>query len=432
MKTLVCTLGGSPPPVVTAIQEEQPDLVIFLCSGNDPVTGAAGSYTQVESIAAAAALPSDHFRVVKIPADDLDGGIRTALQQLQAAPGDYIVADYTGGTKTMSAALALAAMESPHVKLRFTGGARGDLRQVAAGSERGIPMPLKSLRFERELRAALLPWSRFAYDESVLLLSRMEVPGEPELSSRLIRARDLSRAFAAWDRFDHRTARQILERYRATLKGALLDHRTAVAWLAPANEPGDTRGENSGEDRQTPARLFDLWRNAERRAAQGRFDDAVARWYRLTEWLAQWILQRHHGISTSDIQPGQLPVGWILQPNQKGQLQTGLRESWKLLEALAADSAAGRFFTAADGPLHGLLEARNASILAHGFEPIGPEHWERIRIFANDKLLPLLSVEVADMQRVASGRKLPQPWPQLPTDYRMAEQQEETRAAGRN
>ena len=65
------------------------------------------------------------------------------------------------------------------------------------------------------------------------------------------------------------------------------------------------------DETQEPARLFDLWRNAERRAAQGRYDDAVARVYRLLEWSAQWLLRSRCGIDTGDVSPERVPPGMI-------------------------------------------------------------------------------------------------------------------------
>ena len=44
---LLCTVGGSHQPIVTAIRESRPDHVCFICSGKDPGTGRAGSDVQV-------------------------------------------------------------------------------------------------------------------------------------------------------------------------------------------------------------------------------------------------------------------------------------------------------------------------------------------------------------------------------------------------
>ena len=46
-KFLLCTVGGSHEPVLTAIRALDPDHVVFVCTGRDPGTGRAGSEQQV-------------------------------------------------------------------------------------------------------------------------------------------------------------------------------------------------------------------------------------------------------------------------------------------------------------------------------------------------------------------------------------------------
>lgn len=45
---LVCTVGGSHQPIVTAIRAIKPAYVCFLCTDRDPNTGQPGSRIQVE------------------------------------------------------------------------------------------------------------------------------------------------------------------------------------------------------------------------------------------------------------------------------------------------------------------------------------------------------------------------------------------------
>lgn len=45
---LICTVGGSHQPIVSAIQEQQPQHVIFICTDKDPATGRPGSINQIE------------------------------------------------------------------------------------------------------------------------------------------------------------------------------------------------------------------------------------------------------------------------------------------------------------------------------------------------------------------------------------------------
>lgn len=89
-KVLVCTVGGSHEPIVTALRDARPDYVIFVCSGKDPATGRPGSEEQILrpgniikarpddarptllNIPAQAGMPRETFEVLRVPADDLD------------------------------------------------------------------------------------------------------------------------------------------------------------------------------------------------------------------------------------------------------------------------------------------------------------------------------------------------------------------------
>ena len=83
--------------------------------------------------------------------------------------------------------------------------------------------------------------------------------------------------------------------------------------------------------RREPALLFDLWLNAERRAAQGRFDDAIARWYRLMEWTAQWQLKTKLDADTADFPPDLLPEDADATPGRDGKIKIGLWQAWQVL-----------------------------------------------------------------------------------------------------
>jgi len=413
--TLLCTVGGSHQPIVRAIEHLRPDHVCFVCSDDDPATGNKGSYTQVEgkgsvikahfsdekptlpNIPTLAGLRPDQVSVLRVQADNLDDIYRTVTDWLgeRDRAAERIVADYTGGTKTMSAALVAVALDEG-IELQLVSGSRSNLVKVESGAEYVVPAAVAESRFRRRLAQALTPWQRFAYDESALILEEIEPPTNPELRGEYERAIGVSRALAAWDRFDHSSARTILSRYRPKLGrswGPLL------GTLDLMDNP--TRGE--------PLRLFDLWRNAERRAAQGRYDDAVARTYRLLEWSAQWMLQTSAGIATDDVPEDKIPPGIELTRNRQGQYQAGLFNAWAMAANYGGEAAA-TFWQAEEQNMLDLLKSRNHSILAHGFEPISAEHWQSFSKWVNNKLLPLLlTLTSEEPYRI---KKLPE---QLPT-----------------
>ena len=101
-------------------------------------------------------------------------------------PGARFVADYTGGTKTMTAALVCAALQSDDVELQLVSGARRDLVGVVDGTERAMAPYLAA-------------WKRYAYQEAAAGLERIRVAADAPDRQRLNLALVLSRALARWD-----------------------------------------------------------------------------------------------------------------------------------------------------------------------------------------------------------------------------------------
>lgn len=414
---LLCTVGGSHQPILTAIRELAPVHTSFFCTGNDPATGRPGSRTQIEgkgnpvevrrgdqverlpNIPTQAGLAADAFSLCEIPADDLDTAVRRMLAEIDGLrvrfPEAALIADYTGGTKTMTAALAIAALERPGVELRLVTGARADLVRVYDGTEAGGLVGVEGIRLRRGMAPFLAAWDRFAYGEAAVGLTELPIPRDPKLRAELQIARDLSRAFDAWDRFDHRAALAQLEVYSARLGAA------AAPWfivLRPLNSDPD-------EPRRTPARLWDLWLNAQRRAAQCRYDDAVARGYRLLEWTAQWLLGTV-GIDTGDLREDQIPQGIRIHPSTEGKRQAGLLHAWELAAHHIGGEVA-RFIEGERSHLLDQLRKRNYSILAHGDQPIARCDWDALSAWIESALLPMLRNRAASAGLKTLAPQLP-------------------------
>ncbi len=414
---LLCTVGGSHEPILTALRQTTPDFTCFICTGRDPATGRPGSDAQIlgqgscikarpsdekpslPNIPTQAGLREEQYEVVHVPADDLDEVFRIlcdTIQNLgQRFPGARLLADYTGGTKTMTAGLVSAALESEGVELQLVTGSRADLLKVRSGMEAVTQATVERVRLERAMRPYVDAWRRFAYAEAYQGLAALPRPRDRALAARLTLLRDLSRGLDAWDRFAHGAALDLLEPYRP---------RIGASWSALLIALKRLTGRDEGQE---PARLFDLWRNAERRAAQGRYDDAAARVYRLLEWSAQWLLRVRCGIDTGDVPPDRVPPDMALAPNDKGRIQVGSMAAWELLARHQPDSPAGAFFRAERNALLHWLRMRNHSILAHGFQPVAESDWRKTLEWANARLLPMLLQETAGLRI----RDLP---PQLP------------------
>lgn len=418
---LLCTVGGAHQPIIKAIESTSPRYVCFFCTDKDPGTGRPGSIVQITgkgnvikanrcdlkptlpNIPTQTGLDAERFEVQKIPADDLDGAffiMRDAVADMaERFPGARFIADYTGGTKTMTAALVCAALERDDVDLQLVAGARRNIDRVQDGTEQAMAASVDRLRLHRSIVLYLRAWRRFAYHEAAEGLTGIRIAADSPDRPRLELARSLSRALAHWDDFEHESALGLLDDYASRVASRFPQMLPTLRLLAQAKE---------NDKRREPARLFDLWLNAERRAAQGRFDDAVARWYRLMEWTAQWQLQTKLDVkTTADFPSDKLPQNLRVAPSD-GKIKLGLMNAWQVVK-YHLSGPARVFIDEHEDRLRGLLELRNNSILAHGFEPVKETDWQDLHSWTKKNFLPVLRALATE----AGLRNDPQ---QLPTE----------------
>lgn len=419
---LICAVGGSHQPIVSAIREQRPDYVMFICTDKDPATGRPGSISQIKGIGncikaeqkddkptlpnipTQTGLTAGQYEVCSTLSDDLDriyldcsNAIDSALERF---PNASIIADYTGGTKSMSAGLVMAALEYPNIELQLVTGSRGDLIKVHDGSQYAACANIEQVRFERLLAPYRHAWTRFAYSEAEAGLSLMSAPRNSVSRGQFSKFRDLSRAFAEWDNFNHPVALNIIQPYAPNLPPELKIHLNVIMRLNDQNPA-----------KREAAQLFDLYLNAQRRAAQGRYDDAIARMYRLIEWTAQWLLKSQCGIDTANVAEAAIPTGITLTQNRDGQWQAGLFAAWQLVKHKTTGEAA-RFIQNEENNLLNHLKIRNSSILAHGFEPVKADDWQVIQPWLEQHFLPMLLAEAAHV----GIKEMP---PQLPSIYKL-------------
>ena len=425
---LVCTVGGSHQPILTALQARAWDRVVFVCTAE--TERSRGSVAMVEReivvtrstqapmetlppLPVLAGLDRDCWEVLEVPADDPDAIFAALLPRLRALARDHagarIVGDFTGGTKSMSAGLTLAAIEAG-LALQLVTGERDDLVRVRDLTQVPVALETRRIAVERTRRILAEGWGRFAYQETAEGFSQLrselkeEGWGRSELSP-LTRAWELSKAFAAWDRFDHKPAASDLRKYRAVVIGGRTDWHSLALTLA-----------ERPQDRWTALALADLWANAQRCAARGRYDDAIGRWYRLCEGIAQWLLWADFKIATASVPVERLPddirAGVEID---NGAAKLGLRRAWELYMRLRPESELAAFAQkpAGDGKnefdwLNDNLQRRNQSLLAHGFRPVSADDWNKVSRWAEDGLLDMLAREA---ERVGEPHELPQ----LPT-----------------
>ncbi len=384
MKVLILTVGTTREPLEVALSEHAPEGVVFLAS--------QASHPVAAELLRDYGASFRHHTLLLEDAESLLEAYQKALLALRKAlewEAKAIVADLTGGTKPMAAGLTLA-LTGRGVVFSYVGGERRDPEtgRVLSGHERLRLLEDPTARFGlREWAGFTRAWNALnlgmALSELESLLSRPLSPSE----ARFYRAmQEVVEGLMEWDRFRHQEA---LKRLSAHLPVALA---VAEAWghggkvrvlkgleaLLPHLQSIVEAGE-----KPTFPLLQDLLANAERRAALGRFDDALARLYRALELAVEADLQERLGFALKD--PKTWPEDFPESLRERVLKPRGLME---LLEAaFDLDLAFGQRGTLAQrlygekNRLQALLQKRHGSILAHGTRPVEREDYERLRDF---------------------------------------------------
>jgi len=280
---LIVTVGGSPQPILTALQQLNPDRAIFLCS-----TGSKGSISQVIG-------------------------------------------------------------EDKPCKIR-----RGSEGEVVS-----LPNIPTQARLEEILSAIALP---------------------SEQKQTLQEVYECCIGFEAWDRFDHQMAWDFLQHQMENQKiqplGVFLKRI-----LSSRESIDETFSSPHGSEGHGYEIVQDLLLNAQRRAAQEWYDDAIGRLYRALELLAQIRLFTRYKIKTNNVEFNQLLES--LQTEYESQRPTdhnirlGLRDSYTWLSEFPEDPL-GQLYQERDKYLKNALNTRNNSLFAHGFQPIDKTTYDNI------------------------------------------------------
>lgn len=407
-KILLVTVGGAPKPIITSIKTLQPDRVIFFCS-----TGSKGSESQIigagkpckiqrnENIIPIPNIPiyvklGDRFQmerdIVKIQnPDDATECYRLATEIIRELllQGHDISADYTGGTKTMALALGMAAMDYD-IKLYVTTKLGRNLQQPVSEGERTLFVSTAFIDIQRKLEQFLpIFLQQYNYSAAIIELNKLirSIPFFSEMSSKKVKKvhqiAELCEAFEAWDRFDHSSA---LNRLKSFLHNP--DIRPLGDFLKRVmHSRADIDEQFTIIKTSIPYHGYeiveDLLLNAERRAKQKRYDDAVGRLYRALELLMQIQFKKAYQMTTFDIQPDRLlelseSVKEKCENTRSpisGRITLGLRKGYELLREIPGEPLGDLYRTRARR-ISEVIDTRNLSLFAHGFRPTQEEDYE--------------------------------------------------------
>lgn len=397
-RVLLISVGGSAEPIATSINVHQPDYVVFFTS--------LASRAEIES--KVRPLTSHRWidqQIITTPdPQDLTVCLEVLTDKLHACLTELglsqplLIVDYTGGTKTMSAALVLATINSP-VEYSYVGGTVRDKNGVGivtTGSETIVkrPNPWDVLAVEpRRKLARQFNNGQFIEARDTAIEAAQKV-GE-RWRVFFVAARDLCEGYAKWFTFDYagaigplKSAVGKLQQYTLAANDRPLAEfvqgvNSECAFLKPIAEtmPSIQSGATPHPDILN-ALVDDLVRNAlvALRIVK-RPDDATVRLYSACEKLAKSRLLEY-GIDNSAAPPERLPE--TLREDycrrygdaETPHLQFGLRASYVLLAELG--DPLGARFKAREKELTAILEVRNASLMIHGWSPIKHDTSEKL------------------------------------------------------
>ena len=381
LRGMIASVGGSPDPVRKALDDGRPPYALFV------VSSASRSQVEDEILPGLGYVPqygyseiSDH-QDIGICYQKIRTDIERWLNERRLGTEDVYV-DITGGTKAMSAALMLAAVER-FKNFTYVGGSSRDsnnLGTVLTGSEHVVRCQNPWITYAvRELERANGLLEGFYADSAAAILEDAARKCDESQRARLEAFAGLAKALGLADRFDFKGAHNEFRRWRQKLELAL-DYPLYQS-LTFLHEHWKTVGDQVKHNDQTAGRetLLELIANAERRAKQSRYDDAVGRLYRAVELRGQQLVRQAFGAELGKVSMECFPasredvIEKLGQPDD-GLYKLGVQNLFQILEFSEDETLRDQAHIY--DCLINHLQKRNNSLLAHGLLSVKKESFE--------------------------------------------------------
>ena len=437
---LVMSVGTSIEPLVLNISLFQPKKVLFLCTTRTEVL--------LDKIVEHCALsPSTYQKEIVDSTKPTDIYREIKNGYLEWGKPEKIYIDFTGGTKAMSAAAALAGAMI-RVELVYVGTTNylTGMRKPEPGTETlyFIDNPVTVFGdLEIEKAMAFFDEGNYTGAKEKLCVLRKEVP-EPEIRQQLEFAESLANAYEAWDSLDFVAAEAKMSELNAALRRDARTHENFLLmdFRAHLSEQGRILGhlrtipEKTHEGRQMEILkdgslmaelIFTMWQNASIRERQAKYDMASLLLYRVLEMIMQKRLADYN-LYASQVRYEDLDMSKVkdvtvhtredlcrkMNETRRGVFRTtrdrdlpdpvSLLDGYMLLFALGDEiSQSGSEHRPYDflKRLRSMVYLRNNSIFAHGLGPVGQEDYEKFRAFVLEVLTKhclLEEIQIVDYQ----------------------------------
>ena len=388
VKAMIVTVGGSPEPIVFSLNGEKPEMILFVVSENSRSQVEEQIVPKLERIPQYEYLQVSNHEDIEVCYSEMRAGIDRWLRDRQLDYDDVRV-DYTGGTKPMAAALTLASVEW-----------FGDFKYIASYSRTKEGLGTGVSGFEYHARNSN-PWNSLAVRElerANWLLRDFHADAAAEVlwaaaekcddahKLKLNSYASLSAAFGHADRFRFdvgkgrdaaipmfNACRSVLESFDYRLFQKVDSH---VRRWAVINRELKANGRTPG--RET---LLELLANAERRAKQKRYDDAIGRLYRSVELYGQQLVKQAFGAELGRPALDDFPsnnrhevISKFGKPDDDGRYKFGVQNLFSVLEF--SDDLELREHARIYCSLKAHLSRRNSSLLAHGLQPVNKDSFD--------------------------------------------------------
>jgi len=389
IKCMIVSVGGTPAPIIFSLNKAKPEYICFFVSKNtkriieeEILPGLDYKLRHHDWIVTSnPELLSECYSSINKKLPDL-------LEKWEIDPEEICV-DYTGGTKTMSVALALATIDKSCC-YSYVGGSersKGGVGIVINGNESMyfLDNPWNEIATaERKEISTLFNKARYAsavdvVEKCVSMVSREQRPFFEAL-------REMIMGYNLWDNFKHRDAKPYLFKSRDVFTALGTEKATLKKIAAAIDENLEFLQNLINSNKPSIYYFYDLLANARRRGdLEKKYDDAVARLYRAIEVLGQAELKEKFGIDTSDVKIEKIPQNlrseYLSKYGEKHginqKVKIPLMASYRLLKELGSEIA-DKFFESYDKEIRPILDTRNYSILAHGFQSVDEKIFNKL------------------------------------------------------
>lgn len=295
---------------------------------------------------------------------------------------EEIVIESSSGTREMIRAAEIVSFLTRNPVSHVTGDKSDGM--ILPGTERVKEMVLYVAYDRLQLHRAIDAFNQNHFGTPIRLIE----------GARSLPERDdyygLFNAYWYWDKLNYKEAYRYLE-HAPDIHLLIPENRVFLKKLLEMDKLDDTILNKKERFRVRQQKyiyvLIDLLHNAKRRVDGERYDDALARLYRVVELISQ-VLLLSYGIDDNEEKINFYDLKKLLRKqdistyarksDRHGVVRIGLRYKFMLLEDLGMKGAAGWY-----NRIQQYIMLRNDSILAHGLTPVSGEvtleMWNEVR-----------------------------------------------------